>query len=123
MSIVADILNSEQSLSLVGSVIGAIWTIFKSRDWYSNRRETRRGRALEALEAGVDETYQTYVREIKKGREDGKLTDLEIKHARKRARQAAVKFGRTEGINVLKVMGKEYIDLWIEKFVNKQKRK
>lgn len=121
MSII-DVLNSEPALGLVGSILGTIWTIFKSRDWYSNRRETRRVKALEALEAGVDETYQAYVRDIKKARGDGKLTPSEVRHALRSARKAAVEYGKSEGINVLKVVGKEYMDLWIEKFVNRRKR-
>lgn len=123
MSIVNQILNSEPGLSLVATVLGSLWTFFKSRDLFSERRASRRVMALEALEAGVDETYRTYVREIKKAREDGKLTYDEIRRARKLARDAAVKFGKTRGVNVAKAVGKEYIDLWIEKFVNRAKRK
>lgn len=66
-------------------------------------------------------TYRTYVRAIKESREDGKLTEEEMRNARRRAREAAIQFGRTQGVNVLRELGTEYIDLLIAKLVKQFK--
>jgi len=120
MSLV-EVLNSEAGLTLVGGVLGTIWTFVQSSKWYRQLRRRRFRRAVEALEAGVDLTYRTYVRAIKEAREDGKLTDEEIAEARCRAREAAVEFGRTQGVDVLRALGANYIDLWIGKIVKRLK--
>jgi len=116
-----DVLNSEAGLTVVGGVLGAVWTFVQSSKWYRRLRRRRFHRAVEALEAAVDLTYRTYVREIKAAREDGKLTDAEIAEARRRAREAAVEFGRTHGVDVLRALGANYIDLWIGKIVKRLK--
>ncbi|MCL4693334.1 MAG: hypothetical protein KJ060_12600 [Candidatus Hydrogenedentes bacterium] len=115
-------LVSETSITLLGAVFGAAWTFFKSQDWYQRAKERRYADAVTALEAGVDQTYQTYVRAIKDASEDGKLTAAERRRAREMARDAAVSFGRTQGIDVIAEVGSDYIDLWINRLVKKAKR-
>jgi DNA-binding transcriptional ArsR family regulator len=115
------VLSSETGLTVVGGVLGAAWTFFRSTELYRRLQKDRFCKAVEALEAAVDLTYRTYVREIKAAREDGKLTDAEIAEARRRAREAAVEFGRTQGVDVLRELGANYIDLWIGKIVNRLK--
>ncbi len=114
-------LVSDTSITLLGTVFGAAWTFFKSRDWYQRAKERRYAQAISALEAGVDQTYQTYVRAIKEASEDGKLTSAERRRARELARDAAVTFGRTQGINVIAEVGGDYIDLWINRLVKQAK--
>lgn len=97
--------------------LGALWTAFRSSDWLSRMKNERFRKALEALEAGVEQTYRTYVRALKAGREDGKLTDEERRQARALARETAMAFGRTQGIDVLEALGRDYVDLWIAKLV------
>jgi hypothetical protein len=118
---IAGILNSETGLTLVSTVLGGIWTLFRSSDFYRNARARKYDRAIEALEAGVELTYRTYVRAIKESNADGRLTDDEIRAARQRARVAAIEFGRTRGVDVLGELGTEYIDLWIAKLVARLK--
>ena len=115
------VLSSDAGLTIVGGVLGAAWTFFRLTELYRRLQKDRFCRAVEALEAAVDLTYRTYVREIKAAREDGKLTDAEIAEARRRAREAAVEFGRTQGVDVLRELGANYIDLWIGKIVNRLK--
>lgn len=115
------VLSSEAGLALVGGVLGTVWTFFRSTKLYRRLRRRRFHKAVEALEAGVDLTYRTYVRAIKEAREDGKLTDAEIAEARRRAREAAVEYGRTQGVDVLRALGANYIDLWIGKIVKRLK--
>ena len=115
------VLSSDTGLTVVGGVLGAAWTFFQSTALYQRLQSNRFAKAVTALEAAVDLTYRTYVREIKAAREDGKLTDAEIAVARQRARDAAIEFGKTQGVDVLKELGADYIDLWISKIVNQLK--
>ncbi len=115
------ILQSDTALTLIGGVLGVAWTAFRSSDLIRNARNQRFDKALHALEAGVDLTYRTYVQALKTAKEDGKLTPEEAREARQRARDAALEFGRTKGIDVLDEIGTAYIDLWIAKLVKRLK--
>jgi len=115
------LLTTESGLTMVAGILGAVWAFFRSTDAYGRLRDRRYFRAVEALEAGVEQTYRTYVRAIKEAREDGKLTEDEQRHARALARQAAVEYGERQGVDVLRELGNEYIDLWIARLVKKLK--
>lgn len=119
----SEILNSDSGLALVGSVIGAVWTFFRSSDWFARRRSRRFSRSIRALEVGVERAYRSYVRAIKKARKDGKLTDREIEHARRMARETAIRYGRTTGVDVLSELGEEYLDLWLSKTVRQSRQR
>lgn len=116
-----NIVTSEAGLAIIISIIGSLWTFFQSRDWYTQAKGRRFTKALTALEAGIDLTYRSYVRAIKSAREDGKLTDEEIRNARLQARRSALQYGRTTGIDVIRELGEEYIELWITRFVRRSK--
>jgi hypothetical protein len=115
------LLQSDTALTLVGGVLGLVWTAFRSSDLVRNARGQRYDKALQALEAGVEQTYRTYVQAVKTAKEDGKLTPEEASEARQRARDAAIEFGRTQGIDVLNELGTAYVDLWIAKLVKRLK--
>lgn len=112
---------TEETVTLVGAIFGLVWAFFRSQDWYKGLQEQRFGRALTALEAGVQYTYDTYVRAIKEASEDGKLTNTERRRARELARNTAINIGRTDGIDVIKEIGVDYINLWIERSVKEAK--
>jgi len=116
------VLNSDQGLALVGTLVGGLWTFFKSTEWYARARQRRYDRAVQALEAGIEETYRTYVRAIKTARTDGALTEEEVSHAHRLALDSAVAYGRKEGVDVIHELGNDYLDLWISKLVNRMKR-
>ncbi|MEX2016193.1 MAG: hypothetical protein WD873_06100 [Candidatus Hydrogenedentales bacterium] len=117
----ASILASDAALTAAAGILGTLWTAFQSRDAYRRAQSRRYGKAIRALEAGIEHTYRTYVRAIKEGRADGKLTEAERAEARRRARRAAIEFGRTDGINVVTELGEDYLNLWIEKLVRRAK--
>jgi hypothetical protein len=119
---VANVLSSEMGLTVLGTLLGGVWTAFRSSEWYRRVSERRYNKALQALEAGIELTYRTYVRAIKQSREDGKLTDEERQQARRQARQAAIEFGRSQGVDVAREVGAEYMDALIAKLVGKLKR-
>jgi hypothetical protein len=117
-----DFLQSETVLTAIAAVLGALWTLFKSSDWFERLRQRRFFMAVQAMEAAVEDTYRAYVRSIKKGRADGKLTPREKARARRRAKQQALRLGKTRGIDVARELGEEYLDLWVSRLVNRQKQ-
>lgn len=119
----SDVLHSESTLTVLGTVLGGAWTFFKSTELYSRVRQKKADGAVEALEAGVELTYRTYVGAIKEARADGRLTEDEKRQARLLAREAAIEFGRSRGVDVLSEVGEDYVDLWIAKLVKKLKTK
>jgi hypothetical protein len=114
-------LMSEPALTTLGVVLGGLWTFFKTSDWYRRVQDTRFTDALHALEAGVQQTYDVYVRAVKDASADGKLSSEERRRARELARDAAIAFGRTRGVDVIGSIGQDYIDLWIAKLVKQRK--
>lgn len=113
----SDIQNPETVLTLAATALGAVWTFFKSSDWFERIKRRKLDRALEILETAVEETYRTYVEAITLARADGKLTSEERRKARELARNRAIAIGRAQGVDVLAAVGREQIDLWIAKLV------
>ena len=109
-------------MTIVGTVVGGLWSGFKASDRYQRWQQRRYRVALLALEAGVERTYQAYVKAIKAGRADGRLTEEEKSRARSMARMRAIKLAREEGIDLLRTIGEDYIDVWIARLIGKRKR-
>ena len=120
---ISQILASDTALTMVGGLLGTAWTFFRSKDWYRRSRKRRYFRAIRALEAAVERTYRTYVRSIKRSRADGKLTEEEAAKARQMARRAALDFGRTEGVDVLREIGEDYLDLWLSRVLGRARKR
>lgn len=113
---------SEPALTSLGAILGGLWTFFKASDFFQRAKAQRFAEAITALEAGVQQTYDVYVRAVKESSADGKLSSEERRRARELARDAAIAFGRTKGIDVLTAIGHDYIDVWITKLVNQRKK-
>jgi len=118
-----EVLASDTGIALIGAVAGGLWALFKGSAWFEALRRRKYRRALELIEAAVEETYRTYVAEIKRAREDGKLTAEEQAHARELARERALSIARNEGLDLLNTIGKDCIDLWIARAVKALKGK
>ncbi len=86
--------------------------------WQGSRKE----RALLCLAAGVRETYEHYVRHVKASSADGKLSDAEREEAVRQAIAHAKQYAATEGFDLLKVLAKELIPLWVDEIVRRFKR-
>jgi len=117
----ASLFESEAGLTIVAAVVGLVWTGIKGSRFYQRRQREHFERALLMLEAGVENAWQTYVRELKRGREDGRLTREEARHARQLAIEAAVHHGQREGIDVLAAMGRDYADAFITRLIRQRK--
>ena len=108
-------------LSLVGIVLGMVWTVAKAINIRDDSRRMRYLKALECLEAGVEKTYQVYVQELKQVSSDGKLTAEEQEFARQKAIEFAQQYATEKGINLLNELGSEYIPVLVSKIVKKAK--
>ncbi len=109
-------------VTVLGTVLGGLWATFKASDRYQRMEQRRFRQALLALESGVERTYQAYVKAIKAGRADGRLTEEEKARARSMARMRAIKLAREEGIDLLRTIGEDYIDVWIGRLIGRRKR-
>lgn len=78
-------------------------------------------RCILALESGVQEVYETYVKSIKAASEDGKLTDMEKDEARDKAYTHAKQILATEGIDLAKYYGPRIAKAVIEKLIKRSK--
>jgi predicted alternative tryptophan synthase beta-subunit len=117
-----DLLHNDHSLTLIAAVFGVVWSTFQSSDYFQRRRSARMLRALGILETAVARTWETYVRAIKQGRADGKLTATERTHARRLAAETAIEIARREGINLLRTLGHEHLDRHITTAARARKR-
>ncbi|MCL4217217.1 MAG: hypothetical protein KJ052_09475 [Candidatus Hydrogenedentes bacterium] len=116
-----NLFHNDDTLVLLATIAGMAWAFFKSTRLFDRLRARRFSLAVEALEAGVEQTYRSYVRARKQAAADGKLTDAERVRARELACEAALEFGRTRGVDVAAELGREYLDLWLTRAVNKLK--
>ena len=116
-----DLLSSDTLLTLAGALAAAIWTVVQSTTWYACFKQNRFVRALTILEAGIEETYRTYVQALKAARADGKLTAEEKQEARTRARDRALELARAEGVDLIRELGPAFIELYLSKLVGKMK--
>jgi len=112
----------DMGITVLGTVVGGLWTCFKSSEQFGRLKRRRYRKALLALESGVERTYQAYVKAIKAGRADGHLTEEEKARARSMARARAVKLAREEGIDLLRTIGEDYIDVWISRMIARRRR-
>ncbi len=103
------------------SAIGALWGVFKSSDWWAERKRRKFSAAIEVLELGVERTYQSYVRHLKDKNQDGKLSEEERKHARRKAIATAKEFARTRGVRLARTLGRDALNEYIEAIVRKAK--
>lgn len=118
---IMNLLQSEAALTVCVSLLGAVWTVFKSSDWLESQRRKRLREALRSLEAAVEATYREYVRALKERNPGGGLTLEEQAQARQYAREQAIAIARARGIDLLRELGAEYIELWTSRLVRKLK--
>lgn len=106
---------------LVITGLGLLWAVFKTSAWYREHVAIKYDTAVDAVEVGVAKTYNEYVRATKAASADGSLTDGEKAAARLRARQIAIEYGKAHGVDVLRELGEQFVDGWIEMKVREAK--
>lgn len=98
---------------LLFAAFGLAWIIMKTVELYIAGKESKYKILLTIIESAVQDTYDTYTREIKKAREDGKLTPEERQKAFELALQKAVEIARKQKIEILKLLPKEILKYYI----------
>jgi hypothetical protein len=110
------LMGQDQFFNLVVTVVGMGW-LWLQRKLHIDRTTDRKwDDALLYIEAGVMQTYQTYVKARKAASEDGTLTEEEKKTARQQAWQVAAQYAAKDGINLLNEVG-DLAGVLIEKAV------
>lgn len=100
-------------------IVGAIIAFIVRKGWVKKDKAEKIERLVDA---GVIKTYHEYVKGIKDGNSDGKLTDAEKAEARARAIAYIKDNGFKLGVDAVKDFGLEYITALIEKKVQSNKK-
>lgn len=104
-----------QLWELVAAVAVFIWGIVKAKAKLDERWDKR---LLTFIEAGVQHTYDSFVREAKTAAPNGKLTKEQIDEARGKAWEAAKEYAQEKGIDLAKQVAVEQVPVLITKVVN-----
>lgn len=113
-----DLFAIPETHTLVAAVVSLAAALLVRWGWV---RKWRLERAVQCLAAGVHETYEEYVREIQKAREDGKLTAAERSCAMALALDKAKRYALNEGIDMLRIYAQEYLPVLVERIIGVQK--
>ena len=118
MEVILNLLQSDTGMNLLLGIIASVFGVVKALSW---TKQKKLDIALDALEIGVRQTYEGYVKSLKMANQDGKLTDEEKKTARDIALTVATAWAKTQGVNLAKVYAKEYLPILVEKLVRSSK--
>ena len=118
------VLSSE--LFVTAALVAVPLMIARAFAWWraeaARRSDGRYAKAVEALEAGVQEAWERFGRAWKAGHADGKLSDEERGRLQTVAREAAVEAGREGGVDVVAELGSRAIGGLVRKIVERRKR-
>lgn len=99
---------------IIGAILALIWGIIVTK---TKMKEGKKKKIVEAFEAAVQDTYTEFVRELKAGKEDGKLTKDEVKKAQGMAWDKAKGILQSQGIELGKEVAAEYGPVLVTKLV------
>lgn len=102
-------------------LMGTLWTIFRVIDLYRQIKQSRYRLILDLLETAVQKTYETYTREIKRARADGKLTPEERQHAMELAIQHAYELAKAHRIDLQRWVHSELLRYLLQRALRKLK--
>lgn len=111
--------NVELWQLLVGLVV-FVWGIVKAKYALDKKWGDQ---VVEFFEVGVQQAYDSFVREAKKAAPKGKLTSQQIKQAREKAWEATKAYAKSKGVDIAKKIAVERVPVLINSVVNKLKRK
>ncbi len=111
-------------LAVGGAAIGAAFYFIKQVQWLKNLIENNQAArdAVEAIHAGVVDTYESYVKARKDASADGVLTEEEKKYARELAINKAMAVAKGPGLVFLKEAGAPLLNSLVQQVVNKLKK-
>lgn len=117
LSMVAQAEFWQLALFILGPTGASLWAAFKV---WVKKQESKYNTAYEMLEVGVEETYVEMVRELKT--KNGKLSKQDILDVRKAAIDKAVELGKIKGLDIIAILGKEYLPVLIARIVASNKK-
>jgi len=122
-----EFLTSDAFLSIVALIFTTFFGGDKLSQYISKIKNEKLRKVTETLATagaiGVEKTYKEFTREIKKGREDGKLTDEERKQALNMAKDTAIAYAKNEGVDLAKEVGMDALEFAIESALALAKKK
>lgn len=125
MQTIIDSIGTEAFFNLAAAITGVIvlgWKIMLQIQAVKNATEKGNLQiALDCVEAGVEETYEEYVRALKDSAADGKLTDDERATARSTAIAKAVAYAETKGLDLVKTYGSALLRVFLERIIRSNK--
>jgi hypothetical protein len=117
MSQVTNWIFSQEGITTIASVIGAIFVFLKKKEIDGTKVEWNKKIALEALQVGVLGSFQQYVKGMKEQDPDGKVQPEVEKKAHEMATSIAESAAATQGVDLKKAVGTDFIDYNIKKIV------
>lgn len=124
MEKIAEFLSSDAFYPMIVALIGLIYGGLKVKYFaFDKPGEEKKKKLVELGESAVKETFDEYVRELKKAREDGKLTKEEIATANTMAINKLKEKAKANGLEAVKIVAEEYLPVLIDKIVRKNKGK
>lgn len=120
---ITGILQSESIANLFYLLVSTLATYIVLRIKKKMDQEAINSGAFDVVVQAVAVVYREYVSDIKKAREDGKLTLEEREEARAKAKQKALELARSDEMRkFLGSIGSTAFDVLIEKAVNHLKK-
>jgi hypothetical protein len=117
LSQVTDWIFSQEGMTLVLGLIGAVYTLLKKKEIDGTKVEWNRKVALEALQVGVLGAFQQYVKGMKEKDPNGKVQPEVEAKAHEMATTMAEGAAATKGVDLKKAVGADFIDYNIKKIV------
>jgi hypothetical protein len=105
---------------IVGAILALIWGVIVTK---TKLKDGKNKKITMAFEAAVQDTYTEFIRELKAGKADGKLTKEEVKQAQGMAWDKAKDILKTQGVDLGKEMLVEYGPVIVTKIVQLFKKK
>jgi len=105
-------------------VLGAYGLLKAKYFAFDKPKDANKKKLVEIGEIAVKETFDEYVRELRRGKEgDGKLDKEEIKKANDMAIAKIKEKAKEKGIEIGKILAEEYLPVLVDKIVKKNKGK
>jgi hypothetical protein len=123
LSQVTDWIFSQEGMTLVLGLIGAVYTLLKKKEIDGTKIEWNRKIAGEALQVGVLGAFQQYVKGMKEQDPNGKVQPEVETKAHTMATAIAENAAATQGVDLKKAVGADFIDYNIKKIVADLKAK
>jgi hypothetical protein len=93
--------NIEAILSIIGSILALIVGLERFSKYKETLDKINDNKGWQIAKGAITEVYHEFVRDLKKGREDSKLTAAEAKAARERAIAKIKTRAKAEGVKIV----------------------